>query len=102
MEYKRIFAGVSPFLSGPGAITPMDWPSMYGTLPPWSMITWHVSQFTRGVLLVMVSLDTQLPSYGALGLKRFQGISSRSSTPRLMPKLAGGCSRMKHTMDTVH
>merc|ERR1719277_1354399 len=28
IEYSRIFAGVSPFLSGPGAITPMDWPSM--------------------------------------------------------------------------
>eukprot|EP00438_Fugacium_kawagutii_P032263 Skav209894 [mRNA] locus=scaffold2642:377172:377546:+ [translate_table: standard] len=28
MEYKRIFAGVSPFLSGPGAMIPMDWPSM--------------------------------------------------------------------------
>merc|ERR1719499_657738 len=57
---------------------------MYGTLPPWSKVTWQVSQFASPVSSVSVcgctEFATTLPSYGALGLKMFQGISFPCTT----------------------
>ena len=77
-------SGVSPFLSGPGAMTPMDCPSMYGTLPPWLKVTWQVSQLGSPVCSVKVwgctTFFTTSPLYGALGEKRFQGISFPCTT----------------------
>mmetsp|Transcript_113854 Transcript_113854/g.322006 ORF Transcript_113854/g.322006 Transcript_113854/m.322006 type:complete len:298 (-) Transcript_113854:53-946(-) len=80
IEYNLTLAGFSPFLSGPGAMTPADWPSRYGYSPLWSMTQWHVSQFTSDVFDVMVSFETQVALYGAFGAKRFHGISFPSTT----------------------
>lgn len=95
MEYKRSLWGF-PFLSIPSGMTPMDWPSLYGTSPASSNIqminvtefyclithlssNWgrsltlstedHVPGFSRGIISSNFGVEKTCPSVWILGLE---------------------------------
>lgn len=71
IEYSRTVFGLPFFGLVPGGMTPYDWPSQYGILPPCDMTMSHVSPVACGPTMRLV--ETTLATKGALFLYVFTG-----------------------------
>lgn len=74
IEYRRTLWGL-PLASTPGAMTPMDWPSRYGTFPSWFITMCIVSPGAS--LPTSVPLYSTVALYGVFGRNKFRGTPSR-------------------------